>query len=362
MRQMKTRFALALVFTLALALGGSALAAGPENKGAEKRKDDDRAGVSKKGPADDRVPDRDDERGRGGTNGDGHGDRVTSGGSGRDSAGEGHEPVTLCHATHSDRNPYVLITVDDDGAFRGHLGGGHQDGEDIIPPFEFDGVTYSQNWDADGQAILAAGCDVPAGGGTGSEVDVEPGERRDEPELESGAGGLAEGVTGKDTGTPGDVNGSAGDEARTPGQEIDRVAEEPGLVRNDAELEEPPVALAEGATGKTVEAAGGESGPAGDQAAGLGGRPGAGATSGGGDASGKTGAPAGDALATSAEANGDTTAPRARGREGIGVGEAVGAVTKLVSGELPLTGLPIWVVLVTAFALAGTGISLRRRS
>ena len=53
MRQMKTRFALALVFTLALALGGSALAAGPENKGAEKRKDDDRAGVSKKGSADD---------------------------------------------------------------------------------------------------------------------------------------------------------------------------------------------------------------------------------------------------------------------------------------------------------------------
>ncbi len=36
--------------------------------------------------------------------------------------GEGHTPVNVCHATSSDTNPYVFITVDDDSVkFEGHL-------------------------------------------------------------------------------------------------------------------------------------------------------------------------------------------------------------------------------------------------
>ena len=36
--------------------------------------------------------------------------------------GGGHTPVNVCHATNSDTNPYVFITVDDDSTkFQGHL-------------------------------------------------------------------------------------------------------------------------------------------------------------------------------------------------------------------------------------------------
>ena len=68
--------------------------------------------------------------------------------------------VTLCHATGSETNPYVVITVAAAGAYNGHIA--HQHSEDIIPPFEYQGETYSQNWDAVGQAIYAAGCEVEA--------------------------------------------------------------------------------------------------------------------------------------------------------------------------------------------------------
>ena len=76
-----------------------------------------------------------------------------------------HDKVALCHATgNSDTFPaekYVLIEPDASGAFNGHLGGGHQNGNDIIPPFEYQGQTYSQNWNAVGQPIFAAGCSAP---------------------------------------------------------------------------------------------------------------------------------------------------------------------------------------------------------
>lgn len=63
------------------------------------------------------------------------------------------ESVTLCHATGSTKNPFVRITVDAAGAYNGHLddsaggeNGDHQNGEDIIPTFTYNGNTYSQNW------------------------------------------------------------------------------------------------------------------------------------------------------------------------------------------------------------------------
>ena len=80
---------------------------------------------------------------------------ATSGSSVSSSA---HEHVTICHATGSSSNPYVRISPSASGVFHGHLG--HQDGRDIIPPFTYDGQTYSQNWDTAGQgpATTAAAC------------------------------------------------------------------------------------------------------------------------------------------------------------------------------------------------------------
>jgi hypothetical protein len=71
-----------------------------------------------------------------------------------------HEHVTICHATGSSTNPYVRISPSAAGVFHGHLG--HQDGRDIVPPFTWNGQTFSENWDANGQAIWNAGCAVPA--------------------------------------------------------------------------------------------------------------------------------------------------------------------------------------------------------
>lgn len=70
--------------------------------------------------------------------------------------------ITLCHATGSEQNPFVSISISPAGAFNGHLGAGHQNGEDIIPPFQFNNQTYSQNWDSTGQAIYRNGCKKPS--------------------------------------------------------------------------------------------------------------------------------------------------------------------------------------------------------
>jgi uncharacterized repeat protein (TIGR01451 family) len=71
--------------------------------------------------------------------------------------------VTLCHATSSEKNPYVELQVDDDSVVKeGH--GDHPD--DIIPPFSYveDGVTKhfpGKNFGDAGMAIWNNGCDVP---------------------------------------------------------------------------------------------------------------------------------------------------------------------------------------------------------
>lgn len=92
-------------------------------------------------------------------------------GPGSEAAGRtGHTPVTLCHATGSETNPFVPITTDDDGVLgSGASGGNGHDGHagDVIPPFSYldnQGVAGSypgKNWDAGGQALLANGCRAP---------------------------------------------------------------------------------------------------------------------------------------------------------------------------------------------------------
>lgn len=79
--------------------------------------------------------------------------------------------VTICHATGSTSNPYVMISPNANGVINGHAGSGHQAGRDIIPPFDYNDHGSSkhfpgQNWNASGQAIFNNGC-VPAEGGRG---------------------------------------------------------------------------------------------------------------------------------------------------------------------------------------------------
>lgn len=78
-------------------------------------------------------------------------------------------PVTICHATHSNSNPFVTETVDDDsvdgigegnGQNADHNRDDHQDGEDIIPPGAWD--ADGRNWDATGQGIWNNNCNVPS--------------------------------------------------------------------------------------------------------------------------------------------------------------------------------------------------------
>jgi uncharacterized repeat protein (TIGR01451 family) len=79
--------------------------------------------------------------------------------------------VTLCQATHSGSNPYELKTADAAGAV-GHLG--HQDGNDIIPPFTYGGAQYSQNWTPSADALVKNGCFALTVTKTG-DATVQPG-------------------------------------------------------------------------------------------------------------------------------------------------------------------------------------------
>ncbi len=71
--------------------------------------------------------------------------------------------VTLCHATGSVTNPFVQIDVNAAGAFNGHY---QQHDTDIIPPFTYNGHSYSLNFDTVGQATFNNGC-VPEHVGLG---------------------------------------------------------------------------------------------------------------------------------------------------------------------------------------------------
>lgn len=86
---------------------------------------------------------------------------------GHGSAKAGH--VTICHRTGSHKNPYVVISPSAAGVYHGHYRRHNEnavfpntasDGKwgDIIPPFQYRGVTYSLNWNAAGQAIWSNGC------------------------------------------------------------------------------------------------------------------------------------------------------------------------------------------------------------
>lgn len=78
------------------------------------------------------------------------------------------QTVTICHATASESNPYIVNHPAADGDVSGHdshEGGVFPDDPwgDIIPPFDYgDGQHYEgKNWTAAGQAIWENECEVP---------------------------------------------------------------------------------------------------------------------------------------------------------------------------------------------------------
>ncbi len=78
--------------------------------------------------------------------------------------GDPDHKVTICHATASAKNPYVVITVDvaSIGDASGHGRSGVNAG-DIIPPFDIAGHVYAgNNWDPEHQAIFESACGAPA--------------------------------------------------------------------------------------------------------------------------------------------------------------------------------------------------------
>jgi hypothetical protein len=64
--------------------------------------------------------------------------------------------VDMCHATGSASNPFVLISPSASGAYHGHWS---HHGGDIIPPFEFQGRTYSLNWFGESIDIFNNACE-----------------------------------------------------------------------------------------------------------------------------------------------------------------------------------------------------------
>jgi hypothetical protein len=65
--------------------------------------------------------------------------------------------VTICHATESATNPYVVIHPASPAVLYAHLR--HHDGADIVPPFSYKGTDYTgQNWTAEGKAVADNGC------------------------------------------------------------------------------------------------------------------------------------------------------------------------------------------------------------
>jgi hypothetical protein len=91
--------------------------------------------------------------------------------------------VNMCHATGSASNPFVLISPSVSGAYHGHWS---HHGGDIIPPFEFQGQTYSLNWSGENIAIFNNACEPLQPEEEEPPPVVEPGPPIEPPEVEPG--------------------------------------------------------------------------------------------------------------------------------------------------------------------------------
>jgi hypothetical protein len=135
------------------------------------------------------------------------------------SKGNSNDKQTICHATNSDTNPYVVITPNKNGDLDGHakhtgpiwtpaLKDQHISWGDIIPPFDYnDHGTPAHfnglNWTATGQAWFANGCKAPTGGGGGGTTGETTGATTGETTGETTGA-----TTGETTGTTGETTGT----------------------------------------------------------------------------------------------------------------------------------------------------------
>jgi hypothetical protein len=135
------------------------------------------------------------------------------------SRGNSNDKQTICHATNSNTNPYVVITPNKNGDVHGHakhtgpiwnasLKDQHIAWGDIIPPFDYNdhgtAAHYpGQNWTAEGQAVFNNGCELPTtGGGGGTTTGGSTGAT-----TGTTTGGSAGGSTGSATTTTGGLGG-----------------------------------------------------------------------------------------------------------------------------------------------------------
>jgi hypothetical protein len=87
--------------------------------------------------------------------------------------GNEHEKVTICHATGSETNPYVRITVDSH-ALKAHTS--HQDGEDIVNPAgECPATTIPGSVGNPPSGMVSAGGELPAAGQPAAGAQPEAG-------------------------------------------------------------------------------------------------------------------------------------------------------------------------------------------
>jgi uncharacterized repeat protein (TIGR01451 family) len=75
-----------------------------------------------------------------------------------------YTPTRICHAT-GQPDHWVSNTPATLGVLQGHVGAGHQNGNDIIPPIAVF-LPSGQNWDTAGQAIWNNDCNIPPATGT----------------------------------------------------------------------------------------------------------------------------------------------------------------------------------------------------
>ncbi|HET8527724.1 MAG TPA: hypothetical protein VFL60_02345 [Gaiellaceae bacterium] len=207
--------------------------------------------------------------------------------------------VTLCHATGSATNPYVMITVDYHALKNGHTAAKG----DIIPPTTINGVTYTANWDTNGQAIFNNGCKPVAAAVTPNTTGTPTTPAAATPPPTTTVNEAPVIVT-----SPGQTVTTPGSTVTTPGSTV--------TVTTPAQTVTTPGSTV---TVTTTASAGGVQG-------------------------------AQTSLAK-------PKAAKAKPNHGV-----LGTVTHVTGGTLPFTGFPVWLAVLVAAGLILGGLALRRRT
>jgi hypothetical protein len=248
---------------------------------------------------------------------------------------DARQKLTICHATGSASNPFVKITPSEAGVFNGHLDS-HQDGGDIIPPFTWKGETFSQNWDAAGQAIFNNNCEAPAEGGVLSVTE----EKKEE--------GCPPVTTVTKTTTETKVEHKAGKKGKvveiSPSDKSAHVRKH-GEKKTTAVKTEAKV-IAQGECPAVVQALGAPTPTAAPTQA-----PAEAQAQAQAQAEVTQQAPAGEVAGVQAR----IAKPKAKARGGV-----LGALGAVAGEELPFTGLPLWIAALIGFGLVGAGFGARK--